>query len=555
MAELTTPIRPTARDAQPVRSARASDRAFTSPAPSFGGLLAGSLTSNQDSHTLPTTAAAQPGAAPGSDASPSLAPSVPSSPTAPPAGSLRAPEPAGPIPTSLDASPNDRADQPSPNDQPPKSTAAVDRLVGDNAAARDPAAASSPTPAPDPAAVPPAANPLAATLLAPASGASADPSSAATRATSVDTNVAATIPGASQDAPESATIIAQAASLASPADEPAVTTTEPGRTRLSNSTNSGKSRSIAFKGPSPLAEESGDASAAHPQAQPNAGAAAIEPRAELAAPALQSPQDGGASHAPTSAQFGNGSPSLAASPSRSQERPARSALAGSFGSPSSEADLDAQLKLGPPLAASTTGADSDIAALPSTVTSQPTISHGATSAAPPLHAPTVAQAANPGLPDPPASQVAQALAEPVKLVLASQPQQPGSPQIMTIRLAPQELGRVDIRIERADDGPAKIHLAVERPETLLRLVHDQPHLQHALDQAGIPQAGRTIQFSLSTENANGSGGSGLSGNGASGGGGHRSHNGYSGQPSGNPAPLELVATTRRRILTGLDITA
>ena len=68
--------------------------------------------------------------------------------------------------------------------------------------------------------------------------------------------------------------------------------------------------------------------------------------------------------------------------------------------------------------------------------------------------------------------------------------------VTTIQITPVELGRVEIRIERMADGPAKIQLVAERPETLSRLVHDQSQLQQALDQAGVPQSGRTLDFSL-----------------------------------------------------------
>ena len=67
---------------------------------------------------------------------------------------------------------------------------------------------------------------------------------------------------------------------------------------------------------------------------------------------------------------------------------------------------------------------------------------------------------------------------------------------MTLHLAPAELGAVQIGIERAPDGPAKVSLLVERPETLLLLMRDQPALHRALDAAGLPAEGRTLHFGL-----------------------------------------------------------
>jgi len=153
--------------------------------------------------------------------------------------------------------------------------------------------------------------------------------------------------------------------------------------------------------------------------------------------------------------------------------------------------------------------------------------------------------------------VAQAVAEPVKLMLAAAPQQAGAPRILTIHLTPSDLGRVEIRIERSDGGPAKVELAAERPETLQRLIHDQPQLQQALDQAGIPAAGRTIQFSLSPDSnpAPTPNSTSLSGDTSSNHGGQRSHQGYPGAPSRTGDDFEIPHTLTSWARAGLDITA
>ena len=163
----------------------------------------------------------------------------------------------------------------------------------------------------------------------------------------------------------------------------------------------------------------------------------------------------------------------------------------------------------------------------------------------------------------PTTQVAQAIVEPVKVVLTSPAQTgPATPHVTTIQITPVELGRVEVRIERTNDGPAKIQLIAERPETLSRLVHDQSQLQQALDQAGLPSTSRTLEFSLapSTTNANASSSS-LTGNNTSGGdsssyGSQRHNNPYSNQNLHETDDNTLGSMTQSRFVrTGIDITA
>jgi hypothetical protein len=56
---------------------------------------------------------------------------------------------------------------------------------------------------------------------------------------------------------------------------------------------------------------------------------------------------------------------------------------------------------------------------------------------------------------------------------------------LTIRLEPESLGQVDIRIDRVDDGSARVLILVERAETLTVLRQDQATLHNALDRAGL----------------------------------------------------------------------
>ena len=86
----------------------------------------------------------------------------------------------------------------------------------------------------------------------------------------------------------------------------------------------------------------------------------------------------------------------------------------------------------------------------------------------------------------PAAQVAPALATLAKA--------PDGTQQMTVRLNPDQLGMVQIRLDRAPSGATHIQILADRPETLQALQRDQPALHKTLDDAGIPGAGRTMVF-------------------------------------------------------------
>jgi hypothetical protein len=149
------------------------------------------------------------------------------------------------------------------------------------------------------------------------------------------------------------------------------------------------------------------------------------------------------------------------------------------------------------------------------------------------------------------------LVGPITVAIAPQGQ-PGGPQHITIRLDPAELGRVQVRIERAEDGTAKVDLAVERTDTLLLLLRDQPQLHRALDLAGVPPEGRVVQFSLAPPDAPG-GGAGLpmdSGGGSGNRPGQGRSQGHGDHQGGGQSPGQ--AFTRRRVAwasAGIDITA
>ena len=77
----------------------------------------------------------------------------------------------------------------------------------------------------------------------------------------------------------------------------------------------------------------------------------------------------------------------------------------------------------------------------------------------------------------------------------------GGAKHVTVQLNPDELGHVQIRIERGTDGSAAVQVLVERPETLKLLIQDQAQLHRALDSAGLPQDGRSLTMTLNTPDA------------------------------------------------------
>lgn len=65
-----------------------------------------------------------------------------------------------------------------------------------------------------------------------------------------------------------------------------------------------------------------------------------------------------------------------------------------------------------------------------------------------------------------------------------------------IRLDPADLGRIDVRLDVDRQGRVTSHLTVEKPETLAMLRQDAPHLQRALQDAGLRTGDGGLQFSL-----------------------------------------------------------
>jgi flagellar hook-length control protein FliK len=135
-------------------------------------------------------------------------------------------------------------------------------------------------------------------------------------------------------------------------------------------------------------------------------------------------------------------------------------------------------------------------------------------------------------------------------------------QHITLRLQPPELGQVEIRIDRPTDAPARVDIAVQRPETMTLLLRDQPELQRALDQAGVPADGRSITIHIAVTDAATSAASAAGSTGSAGLGQQANDSGTNrqstqGRPGGAPdqAPDDRPAPLVRWLRAGLDITA
>lgn len=147
-------------------------------------------------------------------------------------------------------------------------------------------------------------------------------------------------------------------------------------------------------------------------------------------------------------------------------------------------------------------------------------------------------------------QPASAPAAQIAPALISVAQSAGGTQRLTIRLDPPELGTVQIRVEHAANAPMQVEINVQRPETLTLLMRDQPHLQHALDQAGVPAEGRTLSFQLDLQDQRGTTGDHGSGHG------RRPPTPAAQQMQADPDdPDDATAGTMRWSRVALDITA
>ena len=68
--------------------------------------------------------------------------------------------------------------------------------------------------------------------------------------------------------------------------------------------------------------------------------------------------------------------------------------------------------------------------------------------------------------------------------------------VFDITLTPDELGRIDVRLQIGEDGRISAHIQADRPETLSLLQRDRTELARALGQQGMNADQSSLQFSL-----------------------------------------------------------
>ncbi len=118
-----------------------------------------------------------------------------------------------------------------------------------------------------------------------------------------------------------------------------------------------------------------------------------------------------------------------------------------------------------------------------------------------------------------------------------------------IRLSPDELGTVEIKLEISNDTKIKADISADRPETLALMIGDAPLLRSALDQAGITTNADSLQFSLRQDNGSNPG----NGNGSD----QRKNGQTPPQSQNEPHPSALrdavPITSMRRVAGLLDV--
>jgi len=74
-----------------------------------------------------------------------------------------------------------------------------------------------------------------------------------------------------------------------------------------------------------------------------------------------------------------------------------------------------------------------------------------------------------------------------------------------VRLTPEDLGGIDVRVEVRSSGEVRAHLVVERTETLDLMLRDQKTLERSLADAGLDVGSSGLQFSLKQQSSGGNG--------------------------------------------------
>jgi len=158
---------------------------------------------------------------------------------------------------------------------------------------------------------------------------------------------------------------------------------------------------------------------------------------------------------------------------------------------------------------------------------------------------------------PPPSNLPPTPLQTVPIVIGLQALRNGS-STFQIRLDPEELGRIEVKLHISGDAKVSASLVVDRVETLHMLQREAKTLERAFDQAGLKANGDDLQFSLRQD------GRGQNGGGQNGAGQDAPRQGGFGRassPSGSEEGLAVTAlppalqrlTMSRALAGGLDI--
>jgi flagellar hook-length control protein FliK len=75
----------------------------------------------------------------------------------------------------------------------------------------------------------------------------------------------------------------------------------------------------------------------------------------------------------------------------------------------------------------------------------------------------------------------------------------GESQSLAIQLDPPELGRLNVRMQYDAGEPLKVHIVLEKADTMAMFLRDSHSLQSALDQAGLKTDSASLSFELSQD--------------------------------------------------------
>ncbi len=90
----------------------------------------------------------------------------------------------------------------------------------------------------------------------------------------------------------------------------------------------------------------------------------------------------------------------------------------------------------------------------------------------------------------------------------------GATRALHVSLTPQTLGNIQLKLEHRGSGAVRVTITASQPETLVSIKKDVSHLNEILTNAGLPEAGRQVEFRVAPVAGAQSAGLGNAGNAA-----------------------------------------